>query len=123
MEKSTPHRQNSWLALRRFLDVVSADSDYGRLDDRAQKILDWVIQAQSTSKPMFVQDVVTGSGVASPATVHKCLATLDRAGFLSFVVDSEDSRRRIVTPTDKSKKLYKDLSVRVDRWTREQGRA
>ena len=121
MDKPTT-RANSWLLLRRFLDMVSEDHDYGRLDDRSQRILDWVVQAQTPQKRMFVQDVITGSGVASPATVHKCLANLDRSGFLSFEVDPEDSRRRIVTPTEKSKKLYKELSARVDRLAREQTR-
>jgi DNA-binding MurR/RpiR family transcriptional regulator len=114
---------NSWLALQKFLDVVRDTHEYGRLDERSQRILDWVVSAQDPVRTMFVQDVVTGSGVASPATVHKCLAILDRNGFLSFTVDPEDSRRRIVTPTDKSRKIYKDLSVRVDRWTREQSKA
>ena len=99
--------------------LVMEGTAYGLLDDRSQKILDWVVQCQNPKRPMFVQDIVTGCGIASPATVHKCLATLDRAGLLAFTVDPEDSRRRIVTPTDKSRKIYKDLSVRVDRWTRD----
>ncbi|CAM8650070.1 hypothetical protein MCEMSEM47_01510 [Burkholderiales bacterium] len=114
---------NSWLTLQKFLDLAKGANDYGRLDDRSQRILDWVLQAQDSSKTMFVQDVVTGSGVASPATVHKCLAILDRTGFLTFTIDPEDSRRRIVSPTDKAQKTYKDLSVRVDRWTRGQAKA
>ncbi len=123
MDKQKSLTLNSWLSLRRFIAMTSADTDYGRLDDRSQRILDWVLQAQDSSKTMFVQDVVTGSGVASPATVHKCLAILDRTGFLTFTIDPEDSRRRIVSPTDKAQKTYKDLSVRVDRWTRGQAKA
>jgi DNA-binding MurR/RpiR family transcriptional regulator len=114
---------NSWLALQKVLDVVRDDQDYGRLDERSQRILDWVVGSQNSVSTMFVQDVVTGSGVASPATVHKCLANLDRNGFLNFAVDPEDSRRRIVTPTDKTRKTYKDLDVRVARWIREQRKA
>lgn len=123
MDKQKSSTLNSWLSLRRLIDMTSDDTDYGRLDDRSQRILDWVLQAQDSRKTMFVQDVVTGSGVASPATVHKCLAILDRTGFLTFTIDPEDSRRRIVSPTDKAQKTYKDLSVRVDRWTRSQAKA
>ena len=68
----------------------------------------------------IVQSIVLDSKIASPATIHKCLATLDRTGFLSFEVDPEDARRRVVSPTAKATKTLDALSRRVAKWARQQ---
>ena len=56
------------------------------------------------------------SKIASPATIHKCLATLEQTDFLNFEVDPEDARRRIVSPTSKALKTLNTLSKQVDKW-------
>ena len=65
---------------------------------------------------MFVQTIVMKSDVASPATIHKGLAILEREGMISVKVDPEDTRRRIVSPTERAKKLMAKLSQRVKAW-------
>ena len=65
---------------------------------------------------MFVQTIVMKSDVASPATIHKGLAILEREGMITVKVDSEDTRRRIVSPTERAKKLMAKLSQRVKAW-------
>lgn len=110
---------NPWLNLRGLLETVVRDSDYGRLDERSQRLLEWVVAHHNPSEPTFVQTIVTDSHVASPATVHKCLAILERGGFLQFEVDVVDSRRRIVSPTAKSLRLFQSLGQKVSAWASE----
>ncbi len=107
---------NTWLNLQQFLATVKSESDFGALDDMSQKVLEWVLQNYDSKKPLFVQGIVLESRVASPATIHKCLATLDRTGFLQFTTDTEDARRRIVAPTTKARKTLDLLNRRVAKW-------
>jgi DNA-binding MarR family transcriptional regulator len=107
---------NAWLNLRHLLESVSRDSDFGKLDDRSQRLLEWVVTHHDPTEPTFVQTIVTDSHVASPATVHKCLAILERHGFLLFEIDTTDSRRRIVSPTEKSWRLFQGLGQKVAAW-------
>jgi DNA-binding MarR family transcriptional regulator len=54
--------------------------------------------------------------VASPATVHKALGVLERSGHLEMEVDVIDSRRRIVSPTPKARRLLAKLDRFVSEW-------
>jgi DNA-binding MarR family transcriptional regulator len=48
--------------------------------------------------------------------VHKCLSILEREGFILLEVDPRDTRRRIVSPTDRARKLLSRLAKRVNAW-------
>jgi DNA-binding MarR family transcriptional regulator len=107
---------NAWLNLRQLLDAVTADTDFKAIDERSQRLLEWIVAQYSPDRPMFVQTIVMKSEVASPATIHKGLAILEREGMIAVKVDPEDTRRRIVSPTDRAKKLMAKLSQRVKAW-------
>ena len=113
---------DAWLNLRRLIDIASNETDFGQLDGRSKRVLEWVMHRYNPKDPLFVQAIVLDSRVASPATIHKCLAALDRAGFLRFEVDPADSRRRIVSPTSKATKTFGVLSRRVSEWANKQAR-
>jgi DNA-binding MarR family transcriptional regulator len=114
--RATLNCMNAWLNLQQFLVIVKNETDFGSLDDMSQRVLEWVMRTHDAEKPLFVQGIVLESRVASPATIHKCLATLDRTGFLQFKTDPEDARRRIVAPTRKARKTFDALSKRVAKW-------
>ena len=113
---------DAWLNLRRLIDITANETDFGQLDDRSQRVLEWVMHRYNPKDPLFVQSIVLDSRVASPATIHKCLALLDHTGFLSFQVDPADSRRRIVSPTSKAIKTFGVLSRLVAEWANNQAR-
>lgn len=107
---------NAWLNLRQLLEVVNSDTEFKLLDDRTQRLLEWIVTNYSHKRPTYVQTIVMKSEVASPATIHKGLAILERQGFISMQVDPTDTRRRIVSPTDRAQKLMARLSDRVRQW-------
>ncbi len=107
---------NAWLNLRELLEVVNAETDLKSLDSRTQRLLEWIVTNYSPEKPTFVQHIVMKSEVASPATIHKGLSILEREGLISISVDTADTRRRIVAPTDRAKKLMSKLSQKVRVW-------
>jgi hypothetical protein len=111
---------HAWLNLRHFIDLTTDETGYGQLDSISQRVLEWVCAQHSAKSNLFVQSIVMDSKIASPATIHKCLATLERTGFLNFKVDPEDTRRRIVSPTAKASKTLDALSRRVEKWVRQQ---
>ncbi|NBW00987.1 MAG: hypothetical protein EBR85_04610 [Betaproteobacteria bacterium] len=114
-------QENAWINLRQLINVISSDAEYKTLDDRSQRLLEWIVVNYAPGKSMFVQTIVVNSHVASPATVHKCLSILEREGFIALEVDSRDTRRRIVSPTDRARKLLARLSKRVDAWAESLG--
>jgi hypothetical protein len=107
---------NAWLNLRELIDLANKETAYKDLDELSQKVLEWVCMQHNPKANLFVQAIVLDSKIASPATIHKCLATLERTGFLNFVVDSEDARRRIVSPSAKASKTLEALDRRVIKW-------
>jgi len=107
---------NSWLNLRNFIDLLNEETPYQELDPLSQRVLEWVCTRYDSKSNLFVQAIVLESKIASPATIHKCLATLEQTNFLNFEVDPEDARRRIVSPTTKALKTLNTLSKQVDKW-------
>jgi len=108
--------ENAWINLRQLIDVIGTDAEYKTLDDRSQRLLEWIVVNYAPDQSMFVQTIVVKSQVASPATVHKCLSILEREGFILLEVDPRDTRRRIVSPTDRARKLLSRLAKRVNAW-------
>ena len=117
--KNHHNDMNAWLNLRQLLDTVSADTELKEIDERSQRLLEWIMANYSPDRPMFVQMIVMKSNVASPATIHKGLWILERAGLISVKVDQSDTRRRIVSPTERSRKLMAKLSQKVCAWAEE----
>lgn len=107
---------NAWLNLRQLLEVVNHDTEFKLLDERTQRLLEWIVTNYSDKRPTYVQTIVMKSEVASPATIHKGLAILEHEGLISMKVDPTDTRRRIVSPTDRARKLMARLSDRVRQW-------
>jgi DNA-binding MarR family transcriptional regulator len=110
---------NAWLNLRQLLDVVQAETELKTIDERSQRLLEWIISNYSPERSLFVQTIVMKSEVASPATIHKGLSILEREGLISMKVDPSDTRRRIVSPTDKARKLISKLALRIKAWADE----
>ena len=117
--KNHQTNMNAWLNLRQLLDTVSADTELKEIDERSQRLLEWIMSNYSPERPMFVQMIVMKSNVASPATIHKGLWILEREGLISVKVDQSDTRRRIVSPTERSRKLMAKLSQKVCAWAEE----
>lgn len=107
---------NAWLNLRQLVDALKSDSDFKDVDERSQRLLEWIVTHYSADKPMFVQTIVMKSDVASPATIHKSLAILERQDLIKVEIDAQDTRRRIVSPTERSRKLMNKLGQRVKAW-------
>ena len=110
------NQENAWINLRQLIEVISSDPEYKTLDDRSRRLLEWMVLNYAPGQSMFVQSVVVNSQVASPATIHKCLSILEREGFIALEVDPRDTRRRIVSPTDRARNLLARLSKRVNAW-------
>ena len=108
----------TWISLRALLDSLESDTGFDRLNPISQRMLEWIAVRLQNSAPLHIQEIVMKSGVASPATVHKAIAILERQGLISVSRDEIDSRRRIVHITPRAERLLAGLSKGVDAWAR-----
>jgi DNA-binding MarR family transcriptional regulator len=108
----------TWIALRALLDSLESQTDYKNLDAGSQRLLEWIAVRVQKEAPLHIQEIILKSEVASPATVHKFLATLEHRGLISMSVDVSDSRRRIVQITTQASRLFGKLDKGLDMWAR-----
>ena len=104
----------TWIALRALLDSAEKDAGYHELDAISQRMLEWIAVRKQNNAPLYIQEIVMKSGVASPATIHKSIALLERLGYLSVTVDGTDTRRRVIQLTAQAERVLRRLSNEVD---------
>lgn len=112
----------TWISLKYTLDSVKSGTEYDDLDLISQRMLEWIAVRTETCIPLYVQEIVTKSEIASPATVHKSIAVLQHHGLITITADQEDGRRRIVKITSQAEKLLAKLSKGVDAWVASRAR-
>ena len=108
----------TWIALRALLDSAEKDAGYHELDAISQRMLEWIAVRKQNNAPLYIQEIVMKSGVASPATIHKSIALLERLGYLSVTVDGSDTRRRVIQLTAQAERVLRRLSNEVDSWAK-----
>jgi DNA-binding MarR family transcriptional regulator len=108
----------TWIALRALLDSLESQTEYKNLDASSQRLLEWISVRVQKEAPLHIQEIILRSEVASPATVHKLLATLEHAGLISMTVDVSDSRRRIVQITTQASRLFGKLDKGLEAWAK-----
>jgi len=108
----------TWIALRALLDSAEKDAGYHELDAISQRMLEWIAVRKQNNAPLYIQEIVMKSGVASPATIHKSIALLERLGYLSVTVDGSDTRRRVIQLTAQAERVLRKLSSEVDSWAK-----
>jgi len=108
----------TWIALRALLDSLESQTEYKKLDASSQRLLEWIAVRVQKETHLHIQEIILRSEVASPATVHKLLATLEHAGLISMTVDVSDSRRRIVQITTQASRLFSKLDKGLEAWAK-----
>ena len=111
-----------WISLRNLFDNVTSGTEYDGLDLISQRLLEWIAVRNLTGTPLYVQEIVMKSEVASPATVHKSIAILEDSGLITLRMDHEDSRRRIVKISLQAERLLSKLSRGVEVWASAQAK-
>jgi DNA-binding MarR family transcriptional regulator len=112
---------NTWISLRDFIEEVVSTSALARLDHPSQRLLEWIAKNYNKTNPIYMQTLVMKSGVASPATIYKCVEKLSEINFLSVTVDATDQRRRIITPTAQAMRLMNELAHSAKAWAKSVG--
>ena len=112
----------TWIKLKSLLREVESGAEYSELDSISQRLLEWIAVRNLTGTPLYVQEIVIKSEVASPATVHKSIAILEDYGLITLRMDHEDSRRRIVKISLQAERLLSKLSRGVEVWASAQAK-
>lgn len=106
----------AWFSLRSVLDEMITRTDYRVLDSTSQRLFEWIYLRCKQSRPLHAQEILYDSKVASHATIHKCLVSLETIGLIVIEVDPKDTRRKIITTTQRADQLVAELSAGVQTW-------
>lgn len=111
--------KNLWFELRAFVKRAVRESELHALDANTFALLEWLVdQSQTQKDPIYMQQVVMESKVASPATTLKCVGALEDADLVSVTTDSKDARRRMIRPTRRALTAMDALGQRTEEWLR-----
>ena len=86
----------------RFLNIVDAldRMNPGRtLDCLEIRLLEYIMQQHSQNIPLLVGDLIDPSHLGSQATLHGRLKNLSALGYVKFVTNNADARKKSVIPT------------------------
>lgn len=109
-------QDNPWMALLTFVGTQKPQ-EFPGVDPLTMQTLEWILgRSVNSSDPIFIQTVVTRSGISSPATTYKSLEKLRALGFIDIVVDAADGRRRILRPSRKTHHALSRLTDRTRVW-------
>jgi len=109
--------RNLWFELRAFVKCAVRESELHALDANAFALLEWVVdQTQTQKDPIYMQQLVMESKVASPATTLKCVGLLEDADLVSVRTDPKDARRRIIRPTRHALEAMDALGEKTEAW-------
>lgn len=109
--------QQRWLELCQFARSQVADSTFASLDRMSLQLLEWILSRSPAEHPLFAQDLVRKSNVASPAVIHKSMKILVEQNFITSKPDEMDLRRRIIAPTRKTERELQRLNALTFAWT------
>ncbi|WVN42335.1 hypothetical protein AOB54_02860 [beta proteobacterium MWH-UniP1] len=117
MRKTSDFR---WIAAREFMKAQEQEFTLGKLDRLSREFLDWIVLRCQSNEPLHIQEIVMGSAIASPATVHKCVDTLYHEKLIDLTIDKSDHRRRIVRPTALALRELTALDAAFQGWLKKQ---
>jgi len=117
--KQAPQKSIASSAYIRFLnllDVIDSARGCERLDPLEESLLDkLVLMATKQDCPILVGDLISISTLASQATLHGRVKSLERKGLINLISDIDDARKKHVYPTRLTIKRYEELSVNFEK--------
>ena len=114
MKKSSPSN-HAWINIVRLIDQAEKQTGYSLLDTPSKRVLEWIATASQPGSSLYIWTIISKCSVASPATLHKAIKQLKSLGFISVEKDNKDSRRRLVTVTQKGEALLDQLSAEISK--------
>lgn len=114
----TKRFDSRWIAAKQFMAQEQQKLVLGKLDRLSREFLDWIVMRCQSEKPLYIQEIVMESDIASPATVHKSIDILGNAGLIDLVVDETDHRRRLVKPTGLAFDELRSLDRSFQAWVK-----
>lgn len=94
----------------KFLDKAQTAPGAVAMDSTEQKLLNIVAQAHTKSTVLNVTDLLARNDIASPATLHKRLTSLNENGLVSIDLIPNEYPRKAVVLTNKAIGYFNALS-------------
>ena len=107
---------SAYIRFLNLLDVIDSSGGWVKLDPLEESLLNkLVLMTTKQDRLILVGDLISISTLASQATLHGRVKSLERKGLIDLISDKDDARKRHVNPTRLAMKRYKELSVNFEK--------
>lgn len=101
---------NAYIRFLNLVDVLDRMNPGRALDCLEIELLEFIMQQNLKSNSLLVGDLIGLSHLGSQATLHGRLKNLSVLGYVKFVADKADARKKSVIPTKLAIKYVQFMS-------------
>ena len=107
---------SAYIRFLHLIDVIDSTGGWKKLDPLEESLLNkLVLMATKQDEPILVKDLISIVSIASQATLHGRVKSLERKGLINLIADQDDARKKHVYPTQLAMKRYEMLSDNFER--------
>ena len=101
---------NAYIRFLNLIDALDRMNPGRALDYLEIQLLEYIMQQDSRKIPILVGELIGLSHLESQATLHGRLKNLSVLGYVKFIADKADARKKSVIPTKLSIKYVQFMS-------------
>ena len=104
---------NAYTKFLNLLQGISQLDKFPTMTPLSRLILDQIALHQAQGKPLTVREMIGFKEIASPATLHKHLASLRTSGYVSTTSNNKDKRSKHLVLTSLGHQYVNNLSKAI----------
>lgn len=101
---------NAYIRFLNLIDALDRMNPGRALDYLEIQLLEYIMQQDSRKIPLLVGELIGLSHLGSQATLHGRLKNLSALGYVKFIADKTDARKKFVIPTKLAIKYVQFMS-------------
>ena len=101
---------NAYIRFLNIVDTLDRMNPGRALDSLEIQLLEYIMRQNSQNIPLLVGDLIGLSHLGSQATLHGRIKNLFALGYVKFVSDKTDARKKSVIPTKLAIKYVEFMS-------------
>jgi DNA-binding MarR family transcriptional regulator len=98
-----------------FIHLWNAQTSSNRIEPVAQRLLEVIGIHHLSEQPLCVSELMNYSNIASPATLHRRMQSLQGLGFIELTPSKDGTRFKHVRLSREGLKYFKNLSSLIRR--------
>lgn len=100
-----------YLSFLALVDALQGEvSEMSTIDLEAKRLLEVIAIQHNNNEPLKVMDAMRLDSIASPATIHRKLQQLEKAGLITMVHMGTNRRKKYLIPTPAAQTFFEQAS-------------